>query len=179
MPLETHFQWGDSQIASYKCLQCVQNGVLGEKRGHRWDIGGYWVCVGPVKEDFSAVVASKIEKQRRVGQLNERSQSVCEENFQAKMELPGSMYWVDKVTRQKISKQKLVMQLQSESDSLGPHGLHSVVHGILQARILEWVVVPFSRRLSQPRDQTQVSHIVGRFFTSLVTREAPVIVRSR
>ena len=40
------------------------------------------------------------------------------------------------------------------------------VHGILQARILEWVAIPFSRRSSQPRDQTQVSHIAGRFFTS-------------
>ena len=38
------------------------------------------------------------------------------------------------------------------------------VHGILQARILEWVAVPFSRGSSQPRDQTQVSHIAGRFF---------------
>ena len=37
--------------------------------------------------------------------------------------------------------------------------------GILQARILEWVAVPFSRGSSQPRDQTQVSHIAGRFFT--------------
>ena len=35
----------------------------------------------------------------------------------------------------------------------------SSVHGILQARILEWV--PFSRGSSQPRDQTQVSHIAG------------------
>ena len=35
------------------------------------------------------------------------------------------------------------------------------VHGILQARILEWVAVPFSRGSSQPRDQTQVSHIAG------------------
>ena len=33
------------------------------------------------------------------------------------------------------------------------------VHGILQARILEWVAFPFSRGSSQPRDQTQVSHI--------------------
>ena len=41
-----------------------------------------------------------------------------------------------------------------------------IVHGILQARILEWVVFPFSRAFSQPRDQTQVSHIAGRFFTS-------------
>ena len=46
------------------------------------------------------------------------------------------------------------------------------VHGILQARMLEWVAVPFSRGSSQPRDQTQVSCITGRFFTSWATREA-------
>ena len=46
------------------------------------------------------------------------------------------------------------------------------VHGILQARILEWVVVPFSRVSSQARDQTQVSCIAGGLFTSWVTREA-------
>ena len=40
------------------------------------------------------------------------------------------------------------------------------LHGILQARILEWVAFPFSRGSSQTRDQTQVSHIAGRFFTS-------------
>ena len=40
------------------------------------------------------------------------------------------------------------------------------VHGILQAIILEWVAFPFSRRSSQPRDQTQVSRIAGGFFTS-------------
>ena len=40
------------------------------------------------------------------------------------------------------------------------------VHGILQARILEWVAIPSSRRFSQPRDPTQVSCIAGRFFTS-------------
>ena len=41
----------------------------------------------------------------------------------------------------------------------------SSVHGILQARILEWVSIPFSRGSSQPRDQTWVSCISGRFFT--------------
>ena len=46
------------------------------------------------------------------------------------------------------------------------------VHGILQARILEWVAFPFSRGSSQSRDQTQVSHIAGRFFTSWATRKA-------
>ena len=43
-------------------------------------------------------------------------------------------------------------------------GLHS--HGILQARICEWVVFPFSRGSFQPRGQTQVSCIAGGFFTS-------------
>ena len=47
-----------------------------------------------------------------------------------------------------------------------------IVHGILQARILEWVVFPFSRGSSQTRDQTQVSHIASGFFTSWATREA-------
>ena len=41
-----------------------------------------------------------------------------------------------------------------------------IVHGVLQARILEWVAFPFSGGSSQPRDQTQVSHMAGRFFTS-------------
>ena len=41
----------------------------------------------------------------------------------------------------------------------------SSVHGILKARLLEWIVVPFSRGSSQPRDQTQVSCVAGRFFT--------------
>ena len=40
------------------------------------------------------------------------------------------------------------------------------VHEILQARILEWVAIPFSGGSSQSRDQTQVSHIAGGFFTS-------------
>ena len=40
------------------------------------------------------------------------------------------------------------------------------VHGILQASILEWVAVPFSRGFSHPRDRAQVSHIAGRFITS-------------
>ena len=40
------------------------------------------------------------------------------------------------------------------------------VHGILQARTLDWVAFPFSGGSSQSRDQTQVSCIAGRFFTS-------------
>ena len=49
------------------------------------------------------------------------------------------------------------------------------VHGILQARILECVAVPFSRGFSWSRDQTQVSCFVGRFFTVWATGEAHVL----
>ena len=48
----------------------------------------------------------------------------------------------------------------------------NTVHGIVQARILEWVAFPFSRGSFQPRDRTQVSHIIGGFFTIWATREA-------
>ena len=51
-----------------------------------------------------------------------------------------------------------------------------IVHGILQARRLEWVAFPFSRGSSQPRDWTQVSRIAGRFFTSWATREAQELI---
>ena len=45
--------------------------------------------------------------------------------------------------------------------------------GILQARILEWLAMPSSRGSSLPRDQMQVSHIAGGFFTIWATREVP------
>ena len=50
----------------------------------------------------------------------------------------------------------------------------SSVHGILQARILEWVAIPFSRGSFPPRDWTQVSCTEGRFFTIWATREVHV-----
>ena len=60
----------------------------------------------------------------------------------------------------------------------------SAIPGILQARILKWVAIPFSRGSSQLRDQTQVSCIAGRFSTVWATREAfklhfPFLPKSR
>ena len=49
----------------------------------------------------------------------------------------------------------------------------SSVHGILQARILEWVAIPFCKGSSWPGDQIQVSCITGRFFTIWAPRGAP------
>ena len=60
--------------------------------------------------------------------------------------------------------------------TLRPHGLDSPPGssglGILQARTLGWVAIPFSRGFSQPSNRTQVSHIAGRFFTIWATQEA-------
>ena len=50
------------------------------------------------------------------------------------------------------------------------------VHGLLQARIQEWVAIPFSMGSSQPRDRPQVSCIAGRFFTVWATREAHMCI---
>ena len=63
------------------------------------------------------------------------------------------------------------------SNSYQPYGNcsppGSSVHGILQARILEWVDISFFRRSSRPRDQTWVSHIAGRHFNLWAIGEAP------
>ena len=55
----------------------------------------------------------------------------------------------------------------------------SSVHRVLQARILEWVAMPSSRRSSWPRDRTQVSHLAGRFFTIWATGEALGIAQTK
>ena len=57
-------------------------------------------------------------------------------------------------------------------DPMDCNPLGSSVHGILQARVLEWVAISSSRGSSQPRDRTQVSRIVGGFFAIWATREA-------
>ena len=46
------------------------------------------------------------------------------------------------------------------------------VHGIFQARVLEWIAISFSRGSSRPRDRTWISHIGGRRFNLWATREA-------
>ena len=54
-------------------------------------------------------------------------------------------------------------------DPVGCSPPGSSAHGLLQARILEWVAVPSSRGSSQLRDRSQVSHVAGRVFTICAT----------
>ena len=78
--------------------------------------------------------------------------------------------------------QQVPLLLVCVSCSVMPHALWPLdcgpagpsVHGILQARTLEWVAIPFFRGSSWPRDRTWVSCIVGRFFTIWATWEAPI-----
>ena len=51
----------------------------------------------------------------------------------------------------------------------------SSLHEILQARVLEWVAISFSRGSSWPRDWTRLSHIPGRRFNLWATREAQIL----
>ena len=75
--------------------------------------------------------------------------------------VPRIHVWLNRLRKVKVTQSHLTLC----------HPVHYTVHGILQARILEWVAMLFSRGCSQPRDRTQVSHTAGGFFTSWATRE--------
>ena len=72
------------------------------------------------------------------------------------------LVYVRKNRKQSVYLKEANMKVVQSCLTLRPHGL--CIHGILQARIPEWVA--FSRASSQPRVQSQVSRITGRFFTN-------------
>ena len=66
---------------------------------------------------------------------------------------------------------KSLQSCKAFCDSMDCRLLGSFVHGILQARVLEWVPISFSRGSSQPRDRTQVSSIAGRRYPTVAPAE--------
>ena len=64
----------------------------------------------------------------------------------------------------KVSESEVAQSCPTLCDPMDCSLPGSSVHGIFQARILEWAAISFSRGSSQPRDRTRVSHIVGRRF---------------
>ena len=85
----------------------------------------------------------------------------------------SNYFYNDKVTEKKEKWKVLITQSRPTLYNTMDYSLpSSSVHGILQARILEWVAISFSREYSWPREWTQVSCIAGRFFTVWATREA-------
>ena len=72
------------------------------------------------------------------------------------------LLWTEFILKVKMNVTQSCLTLWDPMDCSLPG---SSVHGILQAGILQWVAIPFSRGSSQPRDRTQVSWIAFRFFT--------------
>ena len=68
-------------------------------------------------------------------------------------------------------KESISRSVVSVWDPMDYIACQAAIYGILQARILKWVAIPFSRGSSWPWDGTQVSRITGSFFTAWVTRE--------
>ena len=95
------------------------------------------------------------------------------EESQGRRSLVGCRLWgcresdMTEATQQQEIKVKVIQLCPALCNPMDYKG-----YGILRARILELVTFPFSRGYSQPRDQTQVSCIAGRFFASSATRGA-------
>ena len=84
-------------------------------------------------------------------------------------------YWLKSVLYIKVSKVAQLWLTLCDPMDCSPPG--SSVHGIFQARVLEWVAIPFSRGSSQPRDWTLVSSIADRCFPIWATREGLCVVQ--
>ena len=80
------------------------------------------------------------------------------------LSLAGGFFTIEPPATSGEAKKVKVKVTQSGLTLFGP--MDYAVHGILQARILELVAIPFSRGSSQPRSGTTVSGIVGGFFTN-------------
>ena len=67
--------------------------------------------------------------------------------------------------RERKKESEVAQSCPTLCDSTDSSLLGSSIHGIFQARILEWVAISFSRGSSRPKDQTGVSRTAGRLFT--------------
>ena len=92
-------------------------------------------------------------------------------NIQKQRKCPSTEKWID--TYMKVS-MLLAQSCPTLCNPMYYSRPGSSVHGILQARILKWVAIPFSRGSSQSRDWAWVSCPAGRFFTICATREAHI-----
>ena len=78
----------------------------------------------------------------------------------------------EKGEEEELSESEVAQSCPTLCDPMDCSPPNSSVHGVFQARTLEWVAISFSRGSSRPRDWTRVSRIAGRHFTIWATREA-------
>ena len=95
------------------------------------------------------------------------------------MIFPEVIYGCESWTIKKVETVKVAQSCVTLCNPMDCSPLSSSVHRILQARILEWVAILFSRGSSQSRNQTQVFCIAGRFLTVWATREATISITFR
>ena len=128
-------------------------------------------CMWIVKA--SSFVASRIWKESKrslIGKYINKLEYIHNMKYYSKIKSDAAFIYVKtwlNFTNMMLCERKWKWKLLSHVRLLRP--MDYTVHGILQARILEWVAFSFSRGASQPRDWIQVSHIAGGFFTSWAT----------
>ena len=124
-----------------------------------WNIFSlYWICYSIASVLCFGLLATKnarswLPKER----LNHTSTTI------PSLPPPLPSHW-----KVKVLVAQLCPTLCNSIDCIPPE---SSVHGILQARILEWVAIPFSRGSSRPMDWTRVSWIAGMLFSIWASRE--------
>ena len=117
-----------------------------------------------------------MEQQTKAPQQYDRpSLGRTEQGIWLSSEMPASLIWqlwqTPSFCATRAVKGSETESCSVVSDSATPWAKQSMEF----ARILEWVAFPFSRGSSQPRDQTQVSLIAGRFFTNWAIREHNIV----
>ena len=133
------------------------------------------------KKAFLSDQCKEIEENSRMGKTRALFKKITDSKraFHANMGTIKDRNGVDLKEAEDIKKrwQEYIEVTQSCPTFCDPMGYSppgSSLHGILQARVLEWTAISFSRGSSWPRDQTRVSRIPGRHFNLWATREALV-----
>ena len=111
---------------------------------------------------------NKMKRQRNIQQVKEHDKCPTNQTKEEELgSLPEKEFRIIIVTESEVAQSCPTL---CNPKDCSPPG--SSVHGIFQARVLEWVAISFSRGSSQPRDWTRVSHTAGRCFIIWATREA-------
>ena len=148
--------------------------MVSQRVGHDWATELNWTEVfstAPNTQRDSKLSREEKGEGGNRGYLVEKRESKWGERNQASNHTPK---WkgVLKIRVLKVkSENEVVQSCPNLCDPMDCSVLGSSIHGIFQARILEWVAISFARRSFQPRDWTLVSCIVGRRFTVWATRE--------
>ena len=112
------------------------------------------------RETWCAVVHGVAKNRTRLSDWTELNRKYTEDSI-----------WCTFLSCSTATKEKVAQLCLTLCDPISCSPPGSSVHEILKAGILEWVAIPFFRASSQPRDQTRVSCVTGRFFTNWATTD--------